>query len=587
MTDKLNFDDFVFKQALENAVKFNGKANPKSLIGKCMPLFPEMKQNMGEYMQKLNIIVEKVNSIKIEKQKEEILKINPNFFEEIKEKKEPKKTDGLPELENTDKPVVVRFEPAPSGHLHIGHLFPLVANYAIKEKYNGKFILRIADTNPDNIDISNYEKVIEDVKWITNDNIDEIIYQSDRLDIYYKYLRILVELGKAYICKCNSETFKAYTDAKEMCPCNTEMDIETQKRKLEKYFNGRYKAGEAVIRFKADHTHKNPAMRSFSLARINKNKHARVGTKYIVWPTMHLVVAIDDALNGVTHVIRGKDLEINMERQKLIHKILNLKSPEYFHMGRMKFEDLELSKTHLSELIANKTYTGWDDPRVPSILSYRKRGYKAEAFKKFILQLGISKRDSKITSQEYHKGLDFFNKQIIEEESNRFFFVHNPKKVIITNLDIYKKIACEKEDKCELKIEKHPSHKERGFRHIELTNEYYIDSTDFDNLELNDPLRLMHFANFKIIEKTKDELKIEFVSQKFDRQLKVKRNIHFTPINGEKIEIIMQNNQKLKGIAEDLNNPKENTPMQFERFGFVKYDRKNEQGEKIFYFTHR
>lgn len=558
MVNDSEFENFVFEQALENAVNYSGKSNPKALIGKCVPKFPEMKEDMAHFMNEINNIVEQVNEMNLDEQREKLLEINPDFFKQKEQKKEDnknQKSDGLPNLSDAENGVVVRMEPAPSGYMHLGHLFPIVANYETKRKYGGKFIVRIADTNPDNINIENYDKVIEDINWICENDIDEIFYQSDRLPLYYKYIRQIFEMEKAYVCECDGETFKAYTDAKEECP-HAKMTQDLQEEMFEKFMKAEYNMGEAVLRFRTDITHKNPAMRSFSLARINTNKHARVGNKYKVWPTMHLAVAIDDIEMGMTHVIRGKDHEINMERQMLIHQVLGMKSPHYFHIGRMKFVDINLSKSDLTKKIEDRVYEGWDDPRVPSLVSYRKRGYKPEAFRKFILSLGISKRDSKITSEEYHKGLDYFNKQILETESDRFFFVHNPKKIHITNIDEY--------PEKEIQILKHPDHKERGYRHFELSGDYLIDSIDHDNIKVLDTIRLMHFANFKVTGKDENGLKVEFISKEYDKNLELKRNIHFVPFKeNEKVIVVMQDNSRLKGVVEDLDNIKENANVQF------------------------
>jgi glutamyl-tRNA synthetase len=578
MIDEKEFVEKITLFALENAVQFNGKANPKAILGKAIQAFPLIKQDMGTYVPKINTLCENINAKSLEEQTKILLEKNPQYFEEQNKKKEPNKRDGLPELPDTDKPVIVRFPPAPSGHLHLGHLFGIVANYELKKKCGGKFILRFEDTNPDNIDISNYDKVIEDVQWITDNGVDEIVYQSDRMEIYYKYLRTLVETGFAYICKCDAETFKAYTDAKEMCPCQKEISIETHIKKYEKMFT-RYQPGEAVIRAKADIQNKNPALRTFPLARINTNKHARVGTKYRVWPNYNLACAIDDSIMNLTHVIRGKDLEIGEERQKMLHKALGLKSPHYYHYGRMKFEDMELSKSKLSELIAKGKYSGWSDPRLPTIIAHRKRGYRAEAFRKFILHLGISKRDSKITSKEYYKGLDYFNKQILEKEANRYFFVYNPKRVHIININ-------EISDK-EINLPKHPEDKSKGSRKFSVEQEYYINGVDFEHLEKGDKFRLMHFGNFSVESKTEQELTIKFISKEYSKEFGAKRNIDFVPKSEhEKATIILADNSKLHGITEKLDNLKQEENVQFERFGFVKYDGK-EKDTKLFYFTHK
>ncbi len=568
------FEEFVFEQALINAINFKGSANPKAMIGKVMPKFPKIKEDMNHYMNLINNICEQVNKLSTEEQNKKLLNLNPNALE--KKEKIISKKDGLPDLPNTENGVVVRFPPAPSGHLHLGHLFGIVANYEFKKKYGGKFILRFEDTNPDNIDLKNYEKVIDDVKWICDDGVDEIYYQSDRLPIYYKYLRTLFETNNCYVCTCDSETFKAYTDNKEECP-HRKMSFEKKKEMFESFMKGEI---EAVVRANANLQDKNPALRTFPLARLNRTPHARVGDKYCIWPNYNFAVSIDDSLMGLTHVIRGKDLEIGEERQKMIMTALNLKAPIYFHFGRLNFTDLELSKSKLTKRIEEGEFESWEDPRVPSIISYKKRGYKALAFRKFILSLGISKRDSKISSEEYHKGLDFFNKQILEEEADRYFFVHNPKKIQITNLEDIK----EKE----IKLPKHPDNKDRGFRTFKVEINYLIDSLDFDNFEKGDLIRLMHFANFKIIKKTKESLEVEFISKDYNKELNVKRNIHFvSSSNNEKVELVMQDNSKLKGICEKMDNLKEDRGIQFERFGFVKYDSKNKEGNKLFYFTHR
>ncbi|MCA9495791.1 MAG: glutamate--tRNA ligase [Nanoarchaeota archaeon] len=577
MVKREEFEDFVFLQALENAVSFKGKANPKALIGKCMPKFPDIKNEMGTWMPILNSIVEQVNSMNYEVQVEKLKELNSAFFDK-KEKKDNVKKEGLSDLNGFKGRIRTRFCPAPSGHLHLGHLYGIVFNYEYVKKYGGEFLVRLEDTNPENIALENYDKILDDVKWITDDSIDEIYYQSDRIDVYYKYLRTLIETGKAYVCECEAEVFKAYNDSSEECP-HRSVPVANQIKMYEKFFSGEYKEGDAIVRFKADLKNKNPALRDFPLARLKFEKHVRVGDKYKLWPMYNLCTAVDDSLMNVNYIIRGKDHEINGERQDMIKSALGLLKSNYFHYGRIKFLDIELSKTKLSEKIENKVYDGWDDPRVPSLISYRKRGYKAEAFRKMIVAMGISKRDSKITDEEYHKSLNFYNKQILEEEADRYFFVYNPKKVNIVNLDDI--------DLKEIELPQHPTNKSRGMRNFDLKSDYIIDGVDFKNFKVGDKIRLMHFANFKVVEVDKDELKLMYLSTPYNKELMVKRNIHFLPKDAEKCQVILSDNSKLNGYCEDMDNIKENTSIQFERFGFVKYDSKNKDGMRVFYFTHR
>ncbi len=587
--DETKFNDFVELKALEVAQMNGGQANPKAILGRCFKDFPEIKQDIPKYSKIIAEITAKINALSEDEQKAKVLELNPEFTTK-KEKKVIPKSDGLPSLENTENGVVVRVEPAPSGHLHLGHLFSVVANFEVKKKFGGKFIVRMADTNPDNIALENYEKVIEDIKWICGEDekenkgkevIDEIVYQSDRVQLYHKYLRNLVEIDKAYVCECQGEDFKNFTDASTQCP-HAKIPHTTQLEMFDKFMTSGYEVGEAVVRYRADITHKNPAMRSFGLARLNKTEHARVGFQHTVWPTMHLTVAIDDSLMGMTHVIRGKDHEINMDRQKLIHKDLGLKSPEYFHTGRMKFTDLELSKTKLSEKIESGEFENWEDPRVPSILSHKKRGYKAAAFRKFILQLGISKRDSKITKDEYYKGLDFFNKQIIEVESNRYFSIKEPVEVEIENIqDIPFN---------DFTIQKHPENPAHGLRHIDTINKYLIENTDFEKLESGTKIRLMHFANFEITSKEENKITVRYISTDYDKTIGIKANIHFVSANPaatEDVVIVDSQNNYIAAISEKIEKYQIGDSIQYERFGFLRLDRIDEEGNKVFYFTHK
>lgn len=578
MEDLNNIKADIEVLSLENAYLFEGKANPKAVLGKLIPKYPHIKSDLKTIIILIEEIVEKINNLTKEEQIALLEKSNKKFFEKQEDKKKENKEikkDGLPVLENCENGVIVRFPPAPSGHLHLGHLFGIVANYEMKKKYGGKFILRFEDTNPENIDLSNYDKVIEDVKWICENEVDEIYYQSDRLDIYYKYLRTLFDLDKCYICNCESEVFKEYIIAKEQCP-HAKMSREEQKKLFENFMLGN---SDGVLRARADIENKNPALRTFPLARINKTPHARTKDKYSIWPNYNFACAIDDSLMNLTHVIRGKDLEIGEDRQKMIHRDLGLKSPIYFHYGRMKFENVDLSKTKLSELIKQGIYSGWDDPRVPSILSYRKRGYKAEAFRKFILSLGITKRDSKITIEEYHKGLDYFNKQILEEIAIRYFFVSEDyMKVTIQNIQKYSK------DK--IILPKHPKNKEWANRKFLVEKEYIIEKKDSEKLKQGDLFRLMHFANFKVIKKEKDILEVELISEEYDKNLKIVSNINFLGSQKEECEIIMNDNSKLKGFCEKIQNPTKNSSIQFERFGFVRFEDKIDN-KLIFYFTQK
>ena len=172
--------------------------------------------------------------------------------------------------------------------------------------------------------------------------------------------------------------------------------------------------GDAVLRFKSENgmQNKNPAMRDFPLARINLTKHARQGNKYRVWPLMNFAVSVDDIEDKMTHIIRAKDHRDNAERQRMIFKALGKEKqfPWTAFLGRYKFTDMELSSSQMRKDIDAGKFRGWDDPRLPTIASLRKQGYKPQAFWKFAEQVGLSEADKVIDRKEYFNLLNAFNR---------------------------------------------------------------------------------------------------------------------------------------------------------------------------------
>ncbi len=389
--------------ALKNAIAHDGHAVPGAVISS---LFNEglKKTEAGKYAKEVSRIVSEVNKLPPEEQKKE--------FEELsKEVSERETREGLSELPNAKKGIIMRFAPSPSGPLHIGHAMTACLSFLYVKKYGGKFYVRIEDTNPENIYKPAYKMIEEESKWLF-DNSAKIIIQSDRIKTYYDYVEKLIKKKAVYVCTCPSEEFKEFVSAKKDCPCrksSIKENTKKWKKMLDKSEKG-FKEGEAVLRFKSSMSNKNPAMRDFPLARINLNEHARQGKKYRVWPLMNLAVAVDDIEEKMTHIIRAKDHRDNAERQKMIYKILGKKYPWEAYLGRYKFKDMELSATKFRQAIEKKEYSGWDDKRLPTIASLKKQGYRPEAFWKFVEQVGLSETDKVMDKKEYFELLSAFNR---------------------------------------------------------------------------------------------------------------------------------------------------------------------------------
>jgi len=398
-----DFEKKVRAYALRNALVHNGKAQLGSVIA---GLFHEglKKQDVKKHIKEISKIVSNVNKLSLDEQSKEFRKLKSIISKR-------KIREGLKELPGAKKgKVVMRFAPSASGPMHVAHAMTACISFLYVKKYGGKFYIRIEDTNPENVYKPAYKMLQDESKWLFKGKA-KIVIQSDRMKLYYNYVKKLIDKNAAYVCTCSQNEFKNYVGKKKNCPCrniNVKENLERWKKMLDK--KG-YKEGGAVLRFKSGMKQKNPAMRDFPLARINLTKHPRQNNKYRVWPLMNLAVAVDDIEMKMTHIIRGKDHRDNAKRQEMIHKALGKKSPWTAFIGRTKFKDMELSTTKIRQAIEEGKYKGWNDKRLPTIASLKKQEYKPEAFYKFAEQIGLSEVDKVIDKKEYFMLLDVFNRR--------------------------------------------------------------------------------------------------------------------------------------------------------------------------------
>lgn len=393
--------DLIRAYVLKNAISHGGKANPGAVVS---ALFNEglKKEEVGEVMPKINEIVEEVNRMNLDEQETDF-----ELFKDLVSERESR--EGLPELPNSENGVVMRIAPSASGALHVMHGINASLSYNFVKKYGGKMIVRIEDTNPENIEKNAYELIKADADFLFKGEA-EVPIQSDRMDLYYGYAVALIEKGKAYVCECSGDTFREFAKNKKECPCRSK-EIKKNIEDWEKMINKEgFKQGDAILRFKSDMGHKNPAMRDFPLARINETEHPRQGKNYRVWPLMNLSVTVDDMDMEMTHIIRGKDHRDNALRQKMIFEVFGKVYPWEAYLGRVHFKGMELSTSQFRKGIEEGKYSGWDDPLLPTIQSLAKRGYKPEAFWKLAEHIGLSEVDKTLDSKDFFNLLSKFNK---------------------------------------------------------------------------------------------------------------------------------------------------------------------------------
>jgi len=398
-----DFEKKIRAYALKNALAHEGVALQGPVISS---LFNEglKRSEVGKYAKRIIEIILEINSLSPEEQEKEFEKLEKKVHER-------EAREGLPELPNTGKGVIMRFRPSPSGFIHIGNIISNMSSSLYTKKYKGKFYVIVDDTNPESVLPEAYKQIKPDCDWIFG-NVYKYINSSDRMELYYDYAEKLIKKDAVYVCTCSAEKFKKFSEARKNCPCrkNSEKEnIELWNKMMDKSKNG-FKEGDAVLRFKSDMKDDNPAMRDFPLARINETKHPLQGNKYKVWPLMNLAVAVDDIELKMTHIIRGKDHMDNAKRQKMIFDVFKKKYPWTFFIGRIKFKDLILSKRKMTESINKGEFSGYEDERLPTMASLKKRGYKPSVFAKFAEHQGLSDVDKVMDSKEFFSLIDNFNK---------------------------------------------------------------------------------------------------------------------------------------------------------------------------------
>ncbi len=355
---------------------------------------------------------------------------------------------------------------------------------------------------------------------------------------------------------------------KQACPCRSLPARENLVRWQKMLDKKGYKEGEAVLRIKTDIKHPNPAIRDWPAARIIDAPHPRQGSKYRVWPLMNLAVTIDDHESGVTHAIRAKEHMDNEKRQLYLYNYMNWPAPTQLYVGRLKFDDLELSKTKIRALIDEGKFSGWDDVRLPTLPALRRRGYQPHAIVDLYTQMGVSESDKKISGSDFFKLLDSVNRKILDPAVHRYSFVADATEVEVKGAPEIK----------EVEIRLHPE-KEKETKKIKVGNKFYIAGKDFDNLKGKE-IRLMHLYNIKL-GVVKSSIYTTLENKEIPR-------INWVPVDfSVKTEVLMPDASVIEGFAEkNCEGLKVGDVIQFERFGFVRLEARGRSGLR-FVFAHQ
>ena len=572
--------EIVKKIVLLNAIRYNGKATPKPVFSKLLGEYPQFRSKIKDILPIIEEIVQEINNISLEKQKQIVIKNWPEAL--IEEKTEEKKM--LPPLPNAKNycRIITRFSPNPDFVLHLGSARAILLSYDYAKMYDGLFILRFEDTDSKTKkpQLAFYEAIRHDVKWLGCEWDAEYI-QSDRLEIYYKLAEKIIKTGGAYVCTCLRETFKEKTRTGQCCPCRI-LSINENLARWKKMLDGTYTEGEAVVRVKTDLGHPNPAVRDWPALRIvdtKKYPHPRVGSKYWVWPLYNFSTGVDDHLMEITHIIRGKEHLTNQARQEYMYHHFGWKYPETIHYGRLKITGASLSKSEIVKGMNNGLYSSWNDPRLATLAALKKRGISAQAIHNLIINVGPKPQDVVLA----WKNLYAYNRKLIDPTAKRYFFVQDPIKLIVADVP-HEFIA---------NVPLHPGHPEMGVRSFKVKPEnsqvtLLFSKEDLGLIESKKAVRLMDLFNFKLKKTDKEVVNAVFLSESYEEAKSLGAPlIQWIPFNsGLDCEVVMSDASVVKGVAENACRVlKPDEIIQFQRFGFVRVDN---VGKKLTtYFAHK
>jgi len=533
----------IRKYALQNAHQYSGKATVGAVLGKVMAENPELRSKAKEVTALAKSVVDDVNKMSMEQQLKALEEMAPELL--VKEVKQ--REIGLPDLQGVTGGVRMRLAPNPSGPLHLGHSRMAVLNDEYVKRYGGICYNRFEDTDPARIDPAGYDTIPEDLAWL-GVKVDKTIIQSERFEIYYDISKKLLEMGKAYVCTCTPEHFRELKNKKEACP-HREQPLSEQMARWDRLFDGTYKPEEAVLMVKTDLNHPNPAIRDFVGLRIDDTPHPRTGTKYRVYPLMNLAVAADDHLLDLTHVLRGKDHLNNTHRQEYIYDYLGWKKPVYIHYGRVSIEEAQLKKSVTAKGIKEGAYSGWDDPRLGTLRALRRRGIRPEAIRRYWVETGIKEVDIEFS----WKTLYSFNRELIDESANRYFFVSDPVRITI-----------EQSPELKSRAPLHPEHPERGIRELRLGRDPTVYVSRDDLLSRPARLRLKDLCNIELQGESAKYAGNDLGVLKEGVQI-----VHWVPDGSPPAEVLMQDGTVKSGFAEEGIRDSLGKVVQLERFAYA------------------
>ncbi len=366
--------------------------------------------------------------------------------------------------------VVTRFPPEPNGYLHIGHAKAICLNFGIAKEFGGRCNLRFDDTNPAKEEQEYIDAIERDVRWL-GFKWDALFHASDYFERIYGWAEDLIKAGKAYVDDQSQEQMRLARGTLTEPGKNSPFRDRTVDENLDLFRRmraGEFPNGARVLRAKIDMASGNINLRDPVLYRIVDAPHPRTGTTWKIYPSYDFAHGQSDAIEGITHSICTLEFEDHRPLYDWFINNLSVPSkPHQYEMARLNITHTVLSKRVLTGLVRGNHVAGWDDPRMPTIAGFRRRGVPAEAIREFIKRIGVAKANSIVDAGMF----DFIVRETLNKTAQRRMAVLRPIKVVLTN---YPEGQSE-----ELDAVNHPDDEAAGSRKIKFGRELFIEQEDF------------------------------------------------------------------------------------------------------------
>ena len=300
------------------------------------------------------------------------------------------------------KEIVTRFPPEPNAYLHIGHARAIITDFELAESFGGKTNLRFDDTNPAKEDSEFVDAIIKDIEWLGY-HPAKVLFGSDYFDETYNLAIKLIKKGLAYVCDLSQEEISKYRGDLVNPGINSpyrDRSVEENLKLFEEMREGKYADGEKVLRAKIDMAHPNINMRDPVLYRILHMHHHRQGDKWCIYPMYDFAHPIQDALEGITHSCCSLEYDNHRILYDWVVEKCEMKHvPHQYEFGRLNITNTIMSKRYLRELVNSGKVIGYDDPRMPTLVGLKRRGYTASSIKDFVKSTGLSRINSTIDGE--------------------------------------------------------------------------------------------------------------------------------------------------------------------------------------------